>query len=290
MINNIPIYIPSYNRATTIKTSGYLDACGVPYKVLLHSPACKQAYVEAGRVKEENIIVTGAPFGITNQRNWMVQNLAKQGEWYISLDDNIGGFKRFDDFIYKSASHIIDVEDPSITQRNFNHPVSATELMQIFAETIDIAELRHAEYVGFATVDNYYFNSKKYKEVGYVISKAVAIKYNGLSYDPNLEAMEDFGYCAEQLLKNDRVIINSWVMPIAGHYEKGGIGTYEQRVPRKIVDCKYLMQKYPNLFRYKVKKDCHPEAEIQIRFNNVKQVQEWKKQLNLAKQPKLTLF
>jgi len=40
------------------------------------------------------------------------------------------------------------------------------------------------------------------------------------------------------------------------------------------------MKKYPNLFRYKEKKGCHPKAELQIRFNNPKQIIEWKKTLN----------
>lgn len=283
----IPIYIPSYNRAETIKTSVYLDECNIPYKVLLHSEGCKDAYLKAGRVKEEDIIVTGAPFGITNQRNWMVENLAIKGEWYISLDDNISHFKRFDDHLFFSDDDVIDVDNPSVTQKNYNHRVSATEFIDNVKNDITEAEKRGAEYIGYATVDNYYFNSKRYRDVGYVISKAVAIKYEGLQYDKKLEAMEDFGYCAEQLVKNDRVLINGWMMPVAGHYEKGGIGTYEQRVARKIIDCKYLMEKYPNLFRLKVKKDCHPEAEVQIRFNNVKQVKEWKEQYL---SPKLTLF
>jgi hypothetical protein len=142
---------------------------------------------------------------------------------------------------------------------------------------IKTAEQVGVEYIGFATVDNYFFNSKKYKTVGYVISKAVAIKYMGLRYDRNLEAMEDFGYCAEQIIKNNAVLINAWIKPVAGHYEKGGIGTYEQRLPRKIRDCEYLMRKYPDFFRYKIKNNCHPKAELQIRFNNPKQVIEWKK-------------
>ena len=110
-----------------------------------------------------------------------------------------------------------------------------------------------------------------------IISKAVAIKYQGLTYDENVEAMEDFCYCAEQLIKNNCVLINAWIKPKAGHYEKGGIGTYDERVERKIIDCEYLMNKYQNFFRYKKKKGCHPKAELQIRFNNPKQIIEWKK-------------
>jgi len=274
----IPIYIPSYNRASSIKTTKYLDRANVPYKVLLHSDECRKSYLDAGIVKDENIIVTHAPFGITNQRNWMVDNLAKQGEWYISLDDNIRGFKRVVDKYYETQKKL-DVTRKDITQQDFNHEIEADELIELMEKDIKLCEKLKIEYLGFATVDNFFFNSKKYKTVGYVISKAVAIKYAGLRYDINLEAMEDFGYCAEQLKKNNAVLINSWIKPIAGHYEAGGIGTYEQRVPRKIIDCEYLMKKYPNLFRYKEKKGCHPKAELQIRFHNPKQIIEWKKTL-----------
>lgn len=277
----IPIYIPSYNRAKTIKTTKWLDASGIDYKVLLHTDKCKNDYIEAGIVHEKNIIVTNQPKGITNQRNWICKNLAKHGQWYISLDDNISGFKRVIDK-YFDTKKSLPVESKDISQKDYNHPITALEFLQILQKDIEVAEKIKAEYIGFSTVDNYFFNSKKYKTVGYVISKAVAIKYNGLDYDVKLEAMEDFGYCAEQLIKNNAVLINSWMKPVCNHYEAGGIGTYEQRLPRKIIDCEYLMKKYPNFFRYKVKKGCHPKAELQIRFNNPKQIIQWKIQ-NLRK-------
>lgn len=276
----IPIYIPSYNRPQSIKTNAWLESCKVDYKVLLHSGECADSYIKAGRVPKNKIIVTNAPFGVTNQRNWIVDNLAKRGEWYVSLDDNIQSMKRMIDKYYGKKK--IDVSSPDITQASFSQRVTASEYLGLLAQDIEIAETIKAEYIGYATVDNYFFNSKKYKAVGYVISKACAVKFDGLRYDPKLEAMEDFGYCASQLVKNNCVLINSWIKPIAGHYEAGGIGTYEKRLPRKIVDCKYLMMKYPELFRYKVKKGCHPKAELQLRLNSPKQVIEWKRKHNIG--------
>lgn len=271
----IPIYIPSYGRAKSIKTTKWLDKCNIPYKVLLHTENCAKDYIKHGNVKESDIIITNQPKGVTNQRNWIVNNLAVKGEWYISLDDNISHMKRVIDKHYNKKS--LNVESPDITQKDFNQPMKASEWLKRLKEDIAMAEKINAEYIGYATVDNYFFNSKKYKPVGYVISKAVAIKYQGLKYDEKLEAMEDFGYCASQLIKNNCVLINCWIKPVAGHYEDGGIGTYEQRVPRKIIDCKYLMEKYPEFFRYKPKKGCHPKAELQIRFHSPKQIIEWKK-------------
>ena len=277
----IPIYVPSYNRAKTIKTTKWLDKSGLNYKVLLHTENCKNEYINAGLIHEKNIIVTNQPKGITNQRNYICQNLAKNGEWYIALDDNISGFKRVVDK-YFFTKKVLEVESSKINQKDYNQEITALEFINILNDDIKTAEKIKAEYIGFSTVDNYFFNSKKYKTVGYVISKAVAIKYNGIDYDKKLEAMEDFGYCAEQLIKNNAVLINAWMKPICNHYEKGGIGTYEERLPRKIIDCEYLMRKYPNFFRYKVKKGCHPKAEVQIRFNNPNQIIKWKKE-NLRK-------
>lgn len=277
----IPIYIPSYNRAETITTTKWLDKSDIDYRVLLHTENCKKDYIKAGVVKAENIIVTNAEKGITNQRNWITKNLAVKGDWYISFDDNIRTFNRFIDKYYYNAK-TIDVDDPNINASVSKQEMTAKEYIKLLYDDIKIAEQIKAEYIGYASVDNYYFNTKKYKAVGYVISKAVAIKYKGLKYDKNLEAMEDFGYCAEQLIKNNCVLINAWIKPKAGHYEKGGIGTYDERVPRKIIDCEYLMKKYPNFFRYKKKKGCHPKAELQIRFNNPKQIIKWK-QSNLNK-------
>ena len=96
----IPIYIPSYNRAKTIKTTKYLDESSLDYIVLLHTEKCKDEYLSAGIVKEDKIIVTNSESGITNQRNWLMDNLAVKNEWFITLDDNIEGFKRVVDKYY----------------------------------------------------------------------------------------------------------------------------------------------------------------------------------------------
>ena len=178
----IPIYVPSYNRAKTIKTSIYLDECGLDYRVLLHTEKCKEDYLNAGRVTEQKIIVTGADRGITNQRNWIVNNLAEKGKWYISLDDNISGFKRVRSPLYENNKRL-DVNKRDITQSDYDFEINAKEFVDLLEKDISVAEQIKVEYIGFATVGNYFFNSKKYKNVGYVISKAVAIKYNELRYE-----------------------------------------------------------------------------------------------------------
>jgi hypothetical protein len=278
MNNNIKIFIPSYNRAETIKTSLYLDEKNIDYRIILHTENCKNEYLKAGRVKEEKIIVSNQPPGITNQRNFIMNSLTQKGEWFITLDDNISGFKRVIDQYYFTREEL-DVEDEEITQETYSQKVEADELLRLIEGDIKKCESIGSFYGGFASVENYFFNSKKYRYVGYIISKAAYIKNDGFGYDKRLNAMEDFGFTGDNLFRYGRVLINSWIKPINKHYEEGGIGTYERRLPSKIKDCKTLMKKYPGLYRYKIKKGCHPEAELQIRFTNLKQVSEWRNDL-----------
>ena len=164
-MNAIPIYIPSYNRAKTITTTLWLDESQIDYRVLLHTEECKKEYVKAGIVNPEKIIVTNAKKGITNQRNWIVNNLAKKNNWYISFDDNIRTFYRVIDPIYNNQKKI-NVDDPNINDAIFKQEITAKEYLELLKLDIMIAEQIKAEYIGYATVDNYYFNSKKYKSVG----------------------------------------------------------------------------------------------------------------------------
>ena len=135
----IPIYIPSYNRASTIKTTKWLDKSGLNYMVLLHSEQCKYDYLKAGIVKEKNIIVTGTAKGITNQRNWMTKNLSIRGEWFISLDDNISGFKMVIDKYYHSKK-MLNVNSSNITQQDYNQQINAKQFIELVKKDIVIAD------------------------------------------------------------------------------------------------------------------------------------------------------
>ena len=152
--------------------------------------------------------------------------------------------------------------------------------MKIVDEVIAKAEHVGTPYGGFAVVPNYYFRAKKWRYVGYVISKLAVIKNVGVKYDPYIQAMDDYAYTAACLKRFGAVVINNYVFPVAGLYEEGGIGTYDERVPKKICDCAYLMKKYPGLFRYKKKSGTHPKAELQVRFTSTEQVLKWRKGLS----------
>jgi hypothetical protein len=251
------VVIPSKGRSETIKTHKLFD----DYVVVLHNENERKAYVENAPktgLDTSKIVVSGVPFGVSFQRNWIIENLVERGEWFLTADDNIEAITKL--------------------EGTDNLPISEDEFWNIVSETLGVAgEWIH--YCGFAVVDNYYFREKHFRFVGYVISKLALIRNKNIKYDTTIKAMDDYGYTAENLLRYGKVLINNWVYPQAPHYQEGGIGTYEDRLERKIEDCKYLMFKYPNLFRYKKKAGCHPKAELQVRFTSLEQVEKWRKEM-----------
>lgn len=283
---NLPkVFIPSYNRPLTITTPQLLDKLNMPnYVVLLHSEEQRQLYLQNKKLDPNRLLVTHQPPGVTNQRNFITKTLVPFGQWYISMDDNITAFRGVAPHLY-AGRLTLPVQDKAFDRKAFEHTLEGDDLRQRLQDEQLYAERNGIFYIGFATVPNFYFLGKKRRHVGYVISKAVLIFNQKIGYDPNLEAMEDFGFCAEHHLRHGKVLINNWFWPQAQHYQPGGIGTYEQRVPRKRRDCAYLLKKYPGFFRYKAKKGCDPLAELQVRFTSTEQVDKWRKQLRAGTAP-----
>jgi len=221
--------------------------------------------------KIKNLVVSNTPYGISFQRQWIIDNLIDKDEWFLTADDNIEYFTGVEEPFYSKELASI--------KEHFDSRISIDRAWEIINDTMNKSEELGVKYAGFATNPNWYFRDKKFRYVGYVISKLALIKKSNIPYDPKIQAMDDYGYTAENLLRFGKVLINNYLFPMGKHYQKGGIGTYKERSPKKREDCIYLMNKYPDLFRYKIKSGCDPKAELQVRFSNLKQVNLWRKKI-----------
>lgn len=273
------IIIPSYQRASTITTPGVFAGGPFDVHVVVHTEEEADAYRAAGRLPEgTQLHVSNTPPGLTHQSRWITSRLVKLGEWFVKADDNIRRLTAVPEPEYDLDS--LPVQDDKSLRPLFEETCPPERFSHIVAEMMGECERVGSCYGGFATVPNFYFRGKKWRYVGYVIGKLVVMKAAMFDhFDPNIVAMEDYSVTAVNLLTTGRVVINNFVKPEAGHYETGGIGTYEERLPAKIADAEYLINKYPGLFRYKEKQGCHPKAELQIRFTSVEQVEKWRRRL-----------
>lgn len=274
------IFIPSKGRAKTIVTHKTLE--WLDYKIVLHNEEEKSLYLKNSTVPPEKIVVANIPFGMSVIMQWIKDNLVERGEWYLKLDDNIRGFYAYPEPYYSQEKIEFDRSKADQVLRHTleDNKVSAIKMVELLQETIKEAERIGAKFCGISHQKNYFFKERKYKTVGYVCGKLVLIKNEEAQFDQNIKAMDDYGFTSENLVLYKRILINNFLYPDGGHYEQGGCGTYSERTPQKIADSKYIIDKYPGLWRYKAKKGCHPEAELAIRFNesSLNRLDEWREQ------------
>lgn len=269
------IFINSHNRAQTLTTPMIFDRYGIDYILLLHNEEQKKEYLKNTLVSPEKIVVANYPVGMTGIRNFLLETMVDDGEWYAIIDDNITSFLAVKDEFYNEKE--LDVKgNPDFYKNVYENEVTPLRMLEIFEESINEAEKRGAKLVGFASNTNFFFRGRKWRDVGYVIGKTQLIKKTDLRYDLNVDAMDDYLWTAQNIEKFGRVLINNYFVAIKKHYAKGGIGTYAERLPKKIKDSKYLVERFDGLFRYNNKKTAEEKAELAIRFTDLKQVERWR--------------
>lgn len=265
------IFINSHNRADVITTPALLDACDIPYQIVLHDN--QQAFLYAKY--SDKLIVANQPFGLVNMRNWILENLVEDDEWYLILDDNITKFTAVPEPYY-SYKDLPVKEQPAQFKDLFEREISALEFIDICEESIALAEKTGAKLIGFASNVNFFFRAKKWREVGYVIGKTQLIKKTDLRYDLNVVMTDDYLWTAQNLERFGKVLINNYCVALKKHYMKGGIGQYDARLKWKLPEVQYMMRRFPGLFRYKIKKGHDPKSEIVVAFTSLEQVKKWR--------------
>lgn len=275
------IFIPSYNRPWTATTHKLLQ--DMPYTLVLRDEEQARLYRENPDFRKARIEIVGG--GSINDARETCRKELSDGEWCLQMDDNIRGFTMANIDFYRSVTDI--GRKPSY--REFNHllnvSVSFAQLYEsVLKECMDEAERRGANIVGFSPHANPWFRQKKWYDVGYIQNKMVVLRKTSLKWDQSNghPAMEEYALCAAQHLEYGRVLINKFVYPVARHYEPGGLGPYEERLPAKIAACEDLLVRFPGFFRPGV--TCRHErgakaepkpGELLIRPRTLEQVCAW---------------
>ncbi len=271
------IFIPSYQRAEKICTHLLLDPTPCcEYFIVLHDRKEKREYLKNKTIDPQRIIVSDQPKGIRFQRDFIKFQLNKPGDWFAFMDDNITAFTAFPEPYYSKETNNFKNNRNLVLRRKIEkNEIDIVDLQKKFKECVRKAEEIGVGYITFSPQSNWWFRSAKWRTVGYAINKMAISKVDKVKYDMNVRVIQDYALTAMNLARYGKLLINNYIYPVAGHYQKGGIGTYEERLPRKIIECKYLMDKYPEMFRYKQKAGCPPNAELQLRFFKEAQVQKW---------------
>lgn len=281
------VFIPTLNRQDTIKTPWAYD--DMDYVVVCHSDAQRDAYLAAQpRLEPARVISSGVPTGITGgtigangQRKWVVEHYAKPGEWVLFADDNIAAFAGVPLWLHSEAT--LPVKDGSATDYGasswnalYGHRFDRDDMDDIVATMTDRCDRDGIWIAGFATNGNPYFLGNHWRRVGYVSSKAMLWKHDPTWPWELMEHMDDYHYSAEHHRRHGRVLVNNWVIPVAGHYEPGGVGSYQSRIPYRRESVHRLVALYDGLLRPKQRKGFAPNTELAFRLTTEKQVDAWR--------------
>jgi hypothetical protein len=283
------IFIPTKGRAQTIRT--HLAFKGLDYIIVVHNDQEWKKYISNPSVPRGRVVVSGVPtdvFGLTRQREWICNNLADPGEWFLFADDNIKYIEAVPRPWYEEDDYTYVYKLFPGTRKNrpynkewsnrFKQHAPSDYFHWICDGMVAKANAIGARMAGFGTTTNYFFRSVHWATVRYISGKMYLLKNVGVPYDHTI-SMEDFNNTAEHLARFGKVLINNFVRPAAGHYEAGGMGRLEERTPIRRADCIKLMEKWPGLFRYKKLKATPPKTDLAIKLHNEEQVAAWRASL-----------
>jgi hypothetical protein len=255
-----------YDRFTEATTSKMLSDENIPHIVLCHTEEQREGFIDARTVEESNIIVTGEPRGLTNNRNFAL-DLMEEDEWCLFLVDDLKKITEPDCYEQELGISPLPIETHNVTEwtKRFNAPVPMATFLNRAKETARYAEKLGAHLAGFAAYRNPLFRSKKWTMNTLSDGRATLVKKSHLRYDTNSQLMEDYAWTARNIREFGVTVNNQWVLPECGRYLSGGYGTKEERMAEKIEEAAYLTSEYPDLIAYKNKKDWPVGSHITIR-------------------------
>lgn len=275
------IFIPSVNRSDKIKTHRLLH--DLDWKVVVHDPLEAAKYHKIAGIDKDRIICSLQPRNISTQRNWILDNLCNPEEWICMMDDNISQFMQVIDEEYMEEN--LEEKHPQYFIKNspefrlaYRQNMPSGRLDEALGELRDKAEEVGVKFAGFSANENYFYSrGKKWKYYTLICSKACIIKNDVFRYDDRIRTIDDYSLSCDMLYKYGKVLVNNYIWPKAGHNMKGGLGKLSERGEMKREDCKYLMEKYPGLLRYKERVNSLEGAEVQLRGFTEAFINKWRK-------------
>lgn len=263
------IYCISHNRADIISSHLFFDLAKHNFNLVVRTEEEKEKYLQNETLKNVIFHVSNADPGNVPAHDWKWKNLVPEGRWVLCMDDNILGFQSAKEPFYSKG---LGADTP----REYED-ISGEDFILKIEDSIKYADSIGSNIVGTAVVDNPFFRKVKYKKVGFIQHKCFAIKKTPkVNYDLNVKIREEYDMTGQQLLHHGFALRNEYLWCKRKHFMKGGIGSYDQRLPGYLHDTRYLMKKYPGLFRVNSKKDVPEGAEIVVRLTDLNQVEKWR--------------
>lgn len=208
------MYYDRYQNATTSKMLNH------PHNVLCHNN--KHLFTCIG--ESGTLIETGQPKGIQNNFNYGL-DLLEPGEWGIFMSDDVVCGK----ILRNTKFEKIDIND----------------VVQMFIDLINKADGTGVKLIGMNSTGNALYAKNKYSKYGLVDGRCFAIKKTEFRWHPQINTIPDYYATLYHMDKyGGNLIANHFFLDFK-RYEKGGLGSVQDRINDKIKDVNILLRLYP---------------------------------------------
>jgi hypothetical protein len=254
------IYMVTRGDLNRITTPELLKRHGLDFTIVTHDEKIADVLSEKYEVPA---VFTGAEPGVhahAANRNFIIQNLVGEGQWYVGVDDNITEIYRPPPDIYNVYDTV--EQDPKY-RKLFMTPLPGGSLMDELDQLRLACEEFDTVYGGFGYVDNYFFRRNKWRVNGYVKSKLFVACNDGRrwDWDPGLGIMLDHAKTYDTIARYGRTIVNQWIYPDHPRFQPGGLGSHMERMPHRLK----TMEVFKRVFKGLVKIN---EGEIEGYYDN----------------------
>lgn len=243
-----------YNRYDNATTSKALFENGIKHNVLIHNENDCEKF-KLGNTLFGNPIVTNNPKGLGYQRNAAL-DLMDTGEWAVFMSDDFTRIKSMPDNILNS--NLLKLNVTLENQHNYklkvHNTISLKQMFTHFNKLINLAEKNNIHLIGFGAHDNPMNFRNRFIHRGLADGRFWLVKKSTYKFDLNAQCIDDYYWTAENLIRHNNVLVNTWIIPEFKRYSEGGYGTSEERKKIRIDACKYLAYKYNPLIRIAEKK------------------------------------
>lgn len=239
-----PIFVVSKGHPQRVHTFKWLNTLGLPYTVVVHTRA--QATQIMQLVNDDvDIVITKKEYLFEN-RNFILRNLVKKGQWYIGMDDNIQRINKVSsDYYGKERVDGHAKPKKADTWRQVYRTDATRELLALMHELINECNLVGTTYGGFASMENPFFRMRHWSYRRFVKSKLYVMRNDGQRFQGIFG--HDSRMSVETVVKYGCVAVNNFVHPVHKMYEQGGLGHITERRPILNKHLNEIVKQYPGL-------------------------------------------
>lgn len=188
--------------------------------------------------------------GAAKNRQWAERNLTDDGEWFVSLDDNVHELTWLPEPWYHEERVDLSGQPSSFWRELYATPCPPSKVRMVLEDTMQRCIDTGTVLGGHAIENNYYFRQRKWQEFGYVRTSCAVVQNVGLPwyYWPG-NMLEDFTRTVDVVARYGCVVVNRFLKAEKVPFEAGGIGPFEARLPSLVAISDELMKRYPGLLR-----------------------------------------